>query len=307
MRVASENGRLWTVILAGGEGRRMRPLIKRWLGGHRPKQYCTFVGTRSMFQHTVDRADMLAAPERRITVVDRSHRLEVSGQVGRRYPGEILLQPANRDTAAGIFLPLTYVRARDPLATVAVFPSDHFIFPGSNFLDTVRCAVKALESGWERIILLGATPDRPESDYGWIQPGSEIGCSSGRVLRQVSSFVEKPAMKKGALWNTLVFVARVETLWNMGRRAFPRLIDLFEWLEVAIDTRREDSVFRQIYDQMPAHNFSSDLLARVTDNVGVIELQDVLWSDWGRPQRIAETLDLLGKQPAFPRECLMAS
>ena len=46
----------------------MLPLIHRWLGGHRPKQYCTFVGARSMFQHTLDRADMLISPAHRVTV-----------------------------------------------------------------------------------------------------------------------------------------------------------------------------------------------------------------------------------------------
>ena len=61
MRVA-EDPRLWSVILAGGEGQRMRALIQRWLGSHKPKQYCTFVGNRSMFQHTLDRTDMLTPP-----------------------------------------------------------------------------------------------------------------------------------------------------------------------------------------------------------------------------------------------------
>ena len=45
---------LWSIILAGGEGERTRPFIEQWLGGHKPKQYCTFVGKRSMLQHTLD-------------------------------------------------------------------------------------------------------------------------------------------------------------------------------------------------------------------------------------------------------------
>ncbi|MDC8446861.1 MAG: hypothetical protein LV473_00735 [Nitrospira sp.] len=52
----NDGGDVWSIVLAGGEGERMKPLVQRWLGRHRPKQYCTFVGTRSMFQHTVDRA-----------------------------------------------------------------------------------------------------------------------------------------------------------------------------------------------------------------------------------------------------------
>ncbi|HEX5400504.1 MAG TPA: hypothetical protein VFY06_15765, partial [Verrucomicrobiae bacterium] len=37
----------WSIVLAGGEGERLRALTKRWLGKHRPKQYCAFVGNRS--------------------------------------------------------------------------------------------------------------------------------------------------------------------------------------------------------------------------------------------------------------------
>lgn len=46
---------LWSIILAGGNGERLRPMVQSWLGQPRPKQYCTFLGTRSMLEHTLDR------------------------------------------------------------------------------------------------------------------------------------------------------------------------------------------------------------------------------------------------------------
>jgi len=45
-------GQVWSIVLAGGEGERIKPLVLRWLGRHRLKQYCSVVGMRSMFQHT---------------------------------------------------------------------------------------------------------------------------------------------------------------------------------------------------------------------------------------------------------------
>ena len=53
---------LLSVVLAGGDGERLRPFVQRWLGRHKPKQYCTFIGTRSMFQHTLDRSDRILLP-----------------------------------------------------------------------------------------------------------------------------------------------------------------------------------------------------------------------------------------------------
>lgn len=96
---------LWSIVLAGGEGVRLSPMIKQWLGEERPKQYCTFTGTRSMLQHTVDRADCLAIPEQRVTVIGAHHEWEANRQLRQR-GGKLVRQPANRDTAAGVYLPL---------------------------------------------------------------------------------------------------------------------------------------------------------------------------------------------------------
>jgi mannose-1-phosphate guanylyltransferase len=63
-----KKGNQWSIILAGGEGERIRPLIQQCLGHHKPKQYCTFVGHRSMFQRTLDRADRKSLPEHRVTI-----------------------------------------------------------------------------------------------------------------------------------------------------------------------------------------------------------------------------------------------
>ncbi|SPP66344.1 sugar phosphate nucleotidyltransferase [Nitrospira lenta] len=308
----SRSARAWSVILAGGEGERVRPLIERWLGRHKPKQYCTFVGSRSMFQHTVDRATRLTPPKRTVAVVARGHRPDALAQLKQRGLGTLVLQPENRDTAAGIFLPLTYVRARDPDATVVIYPSDHFVYPESRFLDVVLQATGVAESLPDRILLLGVMPDRLELEYGWILPG-EILPAGGldANVQAVRAFIEKPtvaqadaALARRALWNTFVMVSKISTLWELGRQCFPDLIPLFERLEHALDTSEEGRVLNSIYEAMPTKNFSSDLLQLVPECVAVMELTGVLWSDWGKPERIVETLRRIAKTPAFPPACL---
>ena len=142
---AAACSKTWSIVLAGGDGERIRPFVEKWLGYHRPKQYCTFVGTRSMFQHTLDRADMLTPSERRVTVIARDHREEACSQLRGRASGKLILQPANRGTAAGIFLPLSYIQASDPDATVVVYPSDHFIYPEARLMEFVLQATDAVE------------------------------------------------------------------------------------------------------------------------------------------------------------------
>lgn len=307
----NERGKTWSIILAGGEGERLRPLVQRWLGRHRPKQYCTFVGTRSMFQHTVDRAADVTGFQRTVVVAARTHRQEVRAQLGGRPVKKVLWQPANADTAAVVFLPLTYVRAHDPDASVVLFPSDHFVYPEKRFLDQVRQAIEAAERG-DRLMLLGVRPDRLELEYGWIEPESDLAdVCRDKPAWSVRAFLEKPdtiradeAMRNGALWNTLVLAARAEVLWELGRRCFARLLAKFERWADEIDGPRETKVLEEIYADMPKENFSSDLLQRKPDAVAVMELRHVLWSDWGRPERIAETLQRINRQPTFPPHCL---
>ncbi len=134
------SGRLWSIILAAGEGSGVNPFVSRWLGRSLPKEYCAFVGARSMFQHALDRAVQITPPERVIAVVAREHRHEALSQLDRRTIGALLLQSVHQGTAASLFLPLTYVRERDPEATVVVLPSDHFVYPEERYLTLVRQA-----------------------------------------------------------------------------------------------------------------------------------------------------------------------
>jgi hypothetical protein len=114
-------------------------------------------------------------------------------------------------------------------------------------------------------------------------------------------------METGAFWNTLVLATKVETLWKLGWQCLPEMMQLFEELARAIDTSVEAKVLRTIYRRMPSRNLSSDVLQRVPEQTAMIELGDVLWSDWGKPQRIAATLEGIGKQPDFHRHCWQPS
>ena len=301
----------WTIVLAGGEGTRMQPLVHRWLGVKRPKQYCAFVGSRSMFQHTVDRAALVTDPERIVAVVARNHRQEILTQLEGRTVGQVIYQPRNCETAAGVFLPLTYIHARAPEATVVIFPSDHFVHPEDRFLKAVRRICDVANRMPDRLILLGIRPDQPEMEYGWILPGEPLSSTGEEPVHRVDSFMEKPTLEQadhafhhGALWNTFVFAARAELLWEIGTHCLPDLMLRFEQLRRVIGQPQESDVLEAIYDDMPTYNLSTTLLQRAARSAAVIELHDVFWSDWGHPARVAETLHRIGRTPAFPLECL---
>ena len=299
---------LWSIILAGGHGTRLTPMIKHWLGDGPPKQYCAFTGSRSMLQHTVDRADQLSNAAHRITVIDARHR-EIACRQLRSRGGRIVIQPKNCDTAPGVFLPLTYVRAQDPSATVVIYPSDHFVFPETRFVGALRHAVRAVELVKDRLVAVGIRPDRQELDYGYIRLDRRLAVYDRHEVWTVGRFIEKPSHQitrvlngDDLLWNTMVIVAKVEQLWKIGEKTLPSMIRLFETFQPAINTVREDRVLSSLYESMPIRNFSTDILEHVPHRLAAFDMRNVLWSDWGRPERIVDGLRRIGKAPLFPAE-----
>ena len=312
---AAQTGTPWAIILAGGEGKRMRQFTSRWLGVSRPKQYCTFLGTHSMLEQTVDRARKLVPAERIVTVIGQGH----DRYLGKIHlAGRVIQQPAQKDTGPGILLPAAYILARDPEATLLIFPSDHFIFPESHFLQYVRRALP-LAASTHKLVLLAAAPDRPEPDYGWIEIGSRLqGRPAGRherSARRVLRFHEKPDaaeardyLARGLLWNTMVMAVKARTLWSQAGQLQPQAEKRLETLlQVMQMSRRSQSGIRldagvpqHIFAGLPSFNFSTGFLHPKAQDCIALPMEGLLWSDWGRPERVIETIGRMRQLASLP-------
>ena len=124
------------------------------------------------------------------------------------------------------------------------------------------------------------------------------------------AFHEKPdrtlavsLLASWAMWNTLILIAKADFLWNLGRRQLQQMVGLFQTLAAVIGGSDEESILQSVYAQLPSLNFCSDLLSHCTADLAVIEMDGVLWSDWGRPERIFETLLQIGEKPALGWNC----
>jgi len=302
------NGRqLWGIVLAAGEGTRARDFLGRLCGGRGIKQFCAVVGRRSMLEHTLARVERLIPRERILVVVSRNHQEEASQQLAHWPVNNVIYQPADRDTAPGILLPLAYISYRDPLATVTVFPSDHFVVEEEQFMAAVGRAVAEVQRFPQQLILLGATPDGAEGDYGWIEPA---GQETGRESRAVLRFIEKPPptyarelMARGALWNTFVFAGQVTILWAMVRRTAPDLCYTFERIcrILSLSSSYASLFTEHAYERMRAVNFSSGVCEPLVSWLRVLPMPEVGWSDWGTAERILASLQRVGKL----EECLV--
>lgn len=302
----------WAIVLAGGEGERLRPAVSRWLGAHCPKQYCTFVGTRSMLQHTWDRSLGLVAESRVLTAIGNGHRRYLRKPACPRPIGTIIEQPRAKGTLPGVLLPLTHIMAQDPEAVVYVFPSDHYVHPENRFRRLARAAALIARFRPDRMTLLGALPEGPVSDYGWIKAGKSNGLRT-RVMG-VESFIEKPPgsqaqelYRSGAYWNTLILVSKARLLWESARDYFPEMVknfDEFRRLLVASRTGKVGAgamrkALDWLYSNIGVADLSTDILEKLPERLLLLPMEGIEWSDWGRPARIEESLGRLGKTPYF--------
>ncbi len=210
------------------------------------------------------------------------------------------MQPENRDTTAGILLPLTYIANRDPHALVTIFPSDHFIANEQKFMSFVDLAVWETKLFPGNFVLLGMTPDRLENGYGWIEPASTKG---DRFTQAVTRFWEKPPdvqaqilWDRGALWNSFVCVSHCRTLWEMARLAVPDIYLHFLQIYQALGTPESQRVTKRVYNCLRKVNFSSGVCEPWTPLLRVLPVPDVGWSDWGSVARIVATAEQLGKK-----------
>jgi len=293
------------VILAGGEGKRVRPLICKLLGVDLPKQYVSFIGTRSMLQHAFCRAERLMPKERIFTVVARDHFKypEVRRQIDGRLPHTVVCQPTNRETGPGILLPLMHLFKHYPNSTVAVFPSDHFVLQEELFANYVRQAFEAVERHPAKIVFLGVKPTDPEIEYGYILPDNQ-DADAALPVRSVKVFLEKPEpqivsqiIALGALWNTMVMVFRTEILLHLISLSAPDLYRSFQRIFQALGSSRESWTMERVYEGLEPMDFSKDLLEGLDvysrNQLSVVAMEGVFWSDWGSENRILSVLERL--------------
>lgn len=296
---AINSGKLWSIVLAAGEGTRVRDFLQQLCGGRGIKQFCAVIGRRSLLEHTLARVERLIPRERILVIVSTDHQEEAAQQLAQWPAENVIYQPANRDTAPGILLPLAHLSHREPFATVAIFPSDHFMVNEARFMTTVSRAVAETRRFPRELTLLGMTPDRAEEGYGWIEPG---GKEEWRDTLPVRQFWEKPdlphteqLLRRGAVWNTFVCVAQATTLWEMTRQATPDLYRDFMAIRRALGGPQAGVVTEYIYRTLRAVNFSSGVCEALPSRLRVLPAPAVGWSDWGSVDRIFASLEQLGK------------
>jgi mannose-1-phosphate guanylyltransferase len=284
----------WVVVLAAGEGTRLRSMTRLPNGEFVPKQFCRFGQDESLLERTIRRARRLSDRERIVVIVAQGHERHWADQLRDLPAQNIIVQPQNRGTAAGLLLPLMHVMRRDSDARIVILPSDH-AFDDEDALDAaLRSALRGAARRSE-VVLLGMEPEAPETGFGWIVPGAG-GDEHGRPIAR---FIEKPSaqlaaqlMYHGALWSSFVMAGRATSFGTLFASAQPRLLVSFLENDELLEQRDgvPSEVLSQLYESMPVLDFSRDVLEACRGQLRLVGVPACGWSDLGTPERVMDWL-----------------
>lgn len=209
------------VILAGGGGARLWPVSSP----DRPKAFLALTGERTMIQLTAMRASNRTRFGPPLIVASARHEALIVEQLAAIgiVDATLVLEPCGRNSGPAVALAAL---AADPQDLLLVTPSDHHIGDEAAFLAAIEAGAGAARDG--DLVTLGIAPDAPETGYGYIELGDEIGDGAHRAAR----FVEKPdraaaeAMLSSGrfLWNSGLFLFSAAACLDAFSRHAPELL-----------------------------------------------------------------------------------
>ena len=303
----------YCVIMAGGVGSRFWPFSRE----ERPKQFLDFFGTgKSLLQMTVDRFRPIVPIENVFIVTNVAYKQMILEQIPDLAEGQILCEPARRNTAPCIAYATAHIRALclnragltaanqdwsrpEMQANIVVAASDHLILEEEKFRQTILKAFDFV-SQHKAIATLGMTPTRPETGYGYIQFLVESQKSKEESLYgiyPVKTFTEKPNLEMAKvflqsgdfLWNSGIFIWSLETISEAFRVYLPEVADRFREGELLMGTDKEEDFIEEIFPKCP--NISVDYgIMEKAKNVFVLP-SSFGWSDlgtWGSLYELSE-------------------
>jgi len=277
------------VILAGGSGTRFWPRSRKASA----KQVLALDGKQTMIQQTLERLLPVAAPENVWVITNELLDSTIADQLPEVLPERILSEPAARNTAPACALTAFLLEKAEPDTVIGIFPSDHVVKDKARFAQILRAGIEMASEG-ETIVVLGISPTRAETGYGYIEVGASVDGPGGVAAHRVKRFTEKPnkhfaqqfLASGNYRWNGGIFLWSARTLANAIREYSPEMAVHLGRIADAYGTPEFEQV---LADEYPlCENISIDYAvleprsARGEEASGIVCLPgDFAWNDLG--------------------------
>jgi mannose-1-phosphate guanylyltransferase len=191
-----------------------------------PKQFLSIFENEPLLIQTLQRVRSHFKKDERLLIIPKELKKLTMKYVGRE---NIVLEPLRRNTAPAICLAAMVLRRKFGDGVMHVMPADHLIEPKAAFISALRYGQSLAEKG--NLVTYGIKPIRPETGYGYIKLGSQIGSYRKNVAFKGAGFTEKPntatakqyVKSKRYLWNSGIFTFSVEAILHELKSFVPKV------------------------------------------------------------------------------------
>ena len=268
----------YCVILAGGVGKRLWPCSTK----ERPKQFIDFFGTgQTLLQQTYERVSRFIVPQNIYISTYVGYADFVREQLPDVSDDNVLTEPVQLSTAPAVAWASYHISLHDPKANIVVMPCDQLIIDEARFAADVEAGLDFVAEN-SKVLVIGVKAHHPNTAYGYIQTGDELG--DGRY--DVKSFTEKPNeqfarmfVESGEfLWNTGLFAWNVETMKQMVHEIMQPLDEALA--EKKNMTRAEKIEYLKQHYPTNAHQSIDLFILRKSSGV-VVQECSFGWADLG--------------------------
>lgn len=199
----------YCLILAGGNGSRLWPISRTV----KPKQFLDLFGTgRTLLQQTYDRVAQFIDPSHIYISTNADYMPLVYEQLPEVDDMHILEEPLRRGTLAAVAWGSVFIAKQDAKSVLFVTPSDQIVLKEEQYRQDVLDGMQFVGEN-DGLLVMGITPSRPETGYGYIQMDDEKPLD-GNIF-PVKSFTEKPDAEFAN-----IFLQEGNFLWNTGLLCF---------------------------------------------------------------------------------------
>lgn len=280
---------LYALILAGGKGTRLYPLSRT----NNPKQFLNIINDKSFLRYTVDRIKPIVNKENIFIVTNKDYLEKVKQEIPEINKDNIIVEPANKETATCIGLSAVRFLKKDKDATMIVLPSDHYIQGEKEFRDVINQALELVERK-RGLVTLGISPTRPETGYGYIQMGSRLNV--GIASYKVDRFLEKPntevakdlLIKGNYLWNSGMFIWRADVYLRECEKYLPKMYNNLMKIYQSIGKENEQEIILDQYNLIEGISVDFGIMQK-TRKAYVVKC-DFKWDDIGSFQSLSRFL-----------------
>lgn len=267
-------------ILAGGSGTRLAPLSSSRL----PKQFLALIGEKTMIQNAVE-----STPEnlKKFVISVDDYVEKIKEQVGDKV--EVIAEPFRCNTAIAIGLGAICAKKAvgNEDAVLFFMPSDHTMNK-EVFRSCFETAIENAKPG--KIVILGITPDRPETGLGYIKIKKQ---EDGKVVA-VERFVEKPDLENAKkfvesgeyFWNAGMFCLTIGTVLEKLKKNSSTIYESLMRIEKDLGSEKEKETIRKEYESIKKQgaNISFDyaVMEKESEDILLVKAEkEIDWDDIG--------------------------